>query len=151
MLRTWRRYTAVPCLAAAAACGGDGSTDPNEPGPMTARIDGDRFVAIQTTVLESGGITAVNGGSADLRAIGFQIQNLSTGTFTIAPGNLVSAGVTIGNAAWGAGGNMGSGTITISILTANRVAGTFQLTVDAISGGASGTLTVTDGVFDIDF
>lgn len=100
MLRTWRRYTAVTCLAAAAACGGDGSTDPNEPGPMTARIDGDRFVAIQTTVLESGGITAVNGGSADLRAIGFQIQNLSTGTFTIAPGNLVSAGVTIGNAAW---------------------------------------------------
>lgn len=151
MLRAWRRYAAVTCLAAAAACGGDGSTDPNASGPMTARIDGERFVAVQTTVLQSAGITAVNGGSADLRAIGFQIQNVATGTYTIAPGNLVSAGVTIGNAAWGAGGTMGSGTITISTLTANRIAGTFQLTVDAISGGASGTLAVTEGAFDIDF
>lgn len=144
------RFAIAVCLALA-GCGSDGPSDPTGDGPMTARIDGDSFVAVQTTVLQSAGVTAVNGGSADLNAIGFQIQNAAPGTYTIAPGNLVSAGVTIGNASWGAGGNMGGGTITITTLTANRIAGTFQFSVDAIGGGASGTLAITEGAFDIDF
>lgn len=150
-MQSWMRIAAIACIAAITACGSDSPTDPSESGPMTARIDGDRFVAVQTTVLQSGGTTAVNGGSADLRAIGFQIQNMTTGTYTIAPGSLVSAGVTIGSASWGAGGAMGSGTITVTAVTAARVTGTFQFTVEAIAGGAAGSLAITDGVFDITF
>lgn len=148
----WIRRVAFTSLILTAACGGGPSGPDDASGPITALIDGEPFVAQFATVSDhGGGIIAVNGGGAGLRAVGFQFVSTGVGTYTIAPGNLVAAGVTIGSQAWGAGGDIGAGTITVSTLTANRIAGTFTFTVEASTGQAPATLSVTDGRFDVTF
>jgi hypothetical protein len=61
----------------------------------------------------------------------------------------VSAGVTVGAAAWVAGNDVGSGTIGVTTFTDSRIAGTFELTV--VDGAGISTHSVTEGQFDIDY
>jgi len=141
---TARFGTLLAAVLVTAGCGGSGPTDPvDENCRMTARLNGQAFCAIFFDVQRSAGQVYVNGGATGERAIGFTFPDSGPGTYSIGPGSLVAAGVTIGNANFIAGQDMGSGTIVISTLTANRVAGTFQLT----AVGAT-TAQVTEGVFD---
>lgn len=48
-------------------------------------------------------------------------------------------------------GGRGSGTVTIPVLTANRVAGTFSGDLMPGTGGASGVLAVREGAFDVTY
>lgn len=112
---------------------------------MTARIDGEAFCGTFFDVQRGSGQVFVNSGGSGARAIGFTFPDQGPGTYTIAPGNSVAAGVTLGTASFTAGQGSGSGTIVITTLTGTRVAGTFQLTVV----GAS-TVNVTQGAFDSD-
>ena len=50
---------------------------------------------------------------------------------------------------WGTRLTGQAGTITISTLTATRIVGTFSFVADMVSGGATGTKTVTGGSFDL--
>jgi hypothetical protein len=52
---------------------------------------------------------------------------------------------------WGTGFAGGSGTITVTVLTATRIAGTFSFDAMPGSGAATGTLQVRNGVFDVSF
>ena len=50
------------------------------------------------------------------------------------------------------GGGMGlggSGTVVVNTLSATRVSGTFSCTLVPSSGGATGTVRVTQGAFDV--
>jgi hypothetical protein len=60
-----------------------------------------------------------------------------------------SAIITMGGKGWGTAFPGGAGTLTITALTAHRAAGSFLFTAEPASGGATGTVSVTNGKFDI--
>jgi hypothetical protein len=147
------RVASVALLVFGLACGSDdkGTGPDDQTGPMTALIDGESFVAEFATVDQAGGQVYVNGAALPQRAIGFTFPTEGVGTYTMAVGQLVAAGVTIGNDAWIAGSGSGGGTITVTTFTADRLVGTFQLSVVASGGQAPQTLSVTNGKFDISY
>lgn len=147
MIRPWAHALACLALATTAACGGESAGPTGGSGPMTARIDGDPFTAQFASVQRGGGSVFVNGGGANQRAIGFTFPDQGTGTYTIAPGVLVAAGVSIGPIHYTAGQSSGAGTIIVTTFTDSRLAGSFVLTVVA----GSSTLSITDGQFDISY
>jgi hypothetical protein len=160
-MRTAMRRTMFAFVLLALACGGDsngtgpGPTPPPPPppppptAPMTAKLNGQAFVAEFATLGRSAGWVYINGAGLPSNAIGFAFADQGTGTYTIAPGNLVSSGVTVGSTAWVAGQSQGSGTIMVTTFTANRIAGTFTINLVPSLGGPP--MAVTDGVFDFTF
>jgi hypothetical protein len=147
MTRPWSRKLVCLALATTTACGGDNSGPSNGNGELTARINGEAFSSQFTSVQRGGGSVFVNGGGANQRAIGFTFPDQGTGTYTIAPGVLVAAGVSIGPVHYTAGQSSGAGTINVTTFTDSRLVGSFVLTVVA----GSSTLSITDGQFDIDY
>lgn len=157
-MRATLRCATLALAALALACGDAGTgPDPQTPpppppppppgdAPMTARLNGDPFTAEFVTLNRAAGQVYVNGAGLPNSAIGFTFPDAGAGSYTIAPGNLVSAGVTIGTTAWVAGQAQGSGTITVSTFTASRIAGTFAITL--VASGSGPGMTVTEGVFD---
>lgn len=146
----------VSSFVVATACGGDSTTGPDpdptpSDAPMSASIDGTAFEAQFVTVNRVGGQVLINGAGLPQRAIGFQVPDTGPGTFTFATGTNASAGVTIGSAAWIAGGGVGSGTVTVTTSTATRIAGTFQFSVIAQGGQGPSPMGVTNGRFDVTF
>jgi hypothetical protein len=74
-----------------------------------------------------------------------------TVNLSLTNGNGSNAIVSSTTGAWGTAFNGGSGTITVTTLTANRIAGTFSFDAPAGSGNATGTLQVRNGNFDVTF
>lgn len=162
-------------LALVAACGpgesptgpsGGGAADPVvlSNGFMNARIDGTRWDAarLYATVLSTGlpATTLGVGGESDPRATGtFIMMSVphAVGTHTI---GATLALVTFqlaqngSEALWAAGvGLGGSGTVTLTIATPTRAAGTFSFTARELSGLRSvpAQRGVTNGAFDVTF
>ena len=140
----------------AAACKDDpagpdnGGNLPN--GSMSARIDGSnwRATAAITANYQQGIFAAA--GSDGTNTIGFAVATTAPGTFTIGATANVNAlltvtGSTIG---WQAVGTTGSGTLTISSLSATGASGTFSFVLAPV-GGAGATKTVTNGTFSVTF
>lgn len=152
-----RRRSALAILLASAAslslfgCSEEAplGLDPGD-GPMTAFIDGVPFTALLASANIVNGQVFVNGAGDNQTAIGFQFPDTGPDTYLIEVGNPVAAGVTEGSDSWAAGSGFGSGSIVVQVLTASRVEGTFSFTAEA-SGGSSGTRSVTQGSFAIDF
>lgn len=150
-MRSLRRIALLAILPVyLSGCGDDMMVPGMDDGPMTASIDGNSFVAQFATVSIVGGQYFVNGGGANQTAIGFQFPTTGTGTFTVGLGNPVSAGVTLGPASYIAGSNIGSGSVVVTRAESNRIEGTFSFTVEP-SAGSGGSLSVTNGQFEIDF
>jgi hypothetical protein len=134
------------------ACGGDG--DPMGPGAggapngtMTATLDGAPWTAVSIQVTRGSGFLSVAGSNADPLAIGFTIQEAGTGTYTIGPGQITSANVTVLSTVWTAS----TGQIVFTTIESNRVAGTFQFTAPLAVGSGAAQRMVTSGVFDATF
>ena len=160
------RSIAATCVATLLACGGDsgggpaGPNNPNNPnvpnnGSLSARIDGVQYspVAVQVGVSQNPPFIAIGSADAAGRAlgIGFSTAN-GTGTQSIGISSLANANFAQGGAGWLATQSIGSGTITITTLTANRAAGTFTLTLEATDAGTNPqTRQITQGVFDVTF
>lgn len=73
------------------------------------------------------------------------------GTFSLnygTPGNAIISDPTSG---WGTGFPGGTGTVTVTALSATHVAGTFSFDAKPGSGPATNTVQVRNGVFDIAF
>jgi len=168
-----RRITlAFSLLLAAAACGGSsdsGSTAPGNTntqtptatnGVFTAVINGVTWNAIGTVSVSRGsnnfigisgtGFTTGTNGYSLL----FGIGNASgPATYSLSFGNVAGSELVIGglNGGWGTYFNGGTGSLTITTLSSDHIAGTF--TADAVpgSGGATGTLQVRNGRFDLSF
>lgn len=154
-MRTLRRggvWTAAAVLAA--SCGG-GSGTPTGPGngSMTAQVDGTAWRASQgVAATRAAGFVGVGGSASDASTISFAFPDTGPGSFTVASPNGTNATYVKSGQGWTAAfGGGGSGTITVTTLTASRVAGTFSFTAPGVVGGASGNKTVTNGSFDISF
>jgi hypothetical protein len=163
----FRLMTLTVVLLAAAACGGS-STSTTTPtnvggttvtplhGTMTASIDGSAWTAIAITAATyTNGILSIGGAdnSSPIRSIGLALTTASPGTFAM--GSLPSAAnalLSIGiGPTWTANVAGGSGTITITTISSTGTTGTFSFNAVAAAGGATGTHTVTSGVFNITF
>lgn len=172
----FRRFaTASICLSLVAACGGggDSTTAPNtgnqNPGGttgtgsarMTATIDGKAWTSATTIALQSDAVAnryLLSGfENATTTSIVLSIGDLpGPGTYPLGTDGVTVAGgfggVTMLNGqTWNSPFSGAAGTITITALTTAHIAGTFSFTATLTSNGATGTRTVTNGVFDIPF
>jgi hypothetical protein len=123
---------------------------------MTASIDGSAWTAVAiTTAAYTNGILSIGGAdnSNPIRSIGLALSTNAIGTFAIgalpnAANGLLSIGI---GPTWTANVTGGSGTISLTALSATGATGTFQFTAVAAAGGATGQHVVTSGAFNITF
>jgi hypothetical protein len=166
------RSLALLATVAALACGGggddDGDGNPTGPpvggggatnGSMTATIGGVNWSATGTVTVNRSspnfiglGATGFAGGTAYALVVG--IGNATgPGTHNLnvyAGGDGSSLIIGTQTTGYGTAFQGGSGTITITSLTSNRVVGTFSGTLVPSTGGGA-NLIVTNGQFDITF
>lgn len=157
-----RRSSLVLIAAASmAACGGGGDGGPAGPNPnqntskstMSARIDGTQWTATNVGVTARNGALIVAGANTAGVGVGFGASMIQgTGTQTFGPGIVSTANgsVTQATMAWSASNFQGSGSVTLTTLTANRATGTFTFTAPAlIAGSTPSPRVVTAGQFDV--
>lgn len=153
--------TMTMAALAMVACGGDdgdgGPTDPNATdGTMTASVSGAAAFAADVVIGSYTNnvlvISAVQGPTGNSRSIVLTVNNVTgTGQFNFTlPGNGAQYIETTGisSASWLTAITQGSGSVTLATATPTRVVGSFSFTAPALSGGATGTKTVS-GQFDI--
>lgn len=150
-----------------AACGDDGGTGPsgNTGSQMSATVGGQPFnppsLAVQGTYTAAQGLlnfagSHTSGGVTTMVTINILGVN-GTGTYQLNPNFAGSFGQVSttngqvnGTAVWSTVLSPGTGSVTLTTLTADRAAGTFQFTGQATPGNAStGQKTVTSGTFDL--
>ena len=158
MRRSSQRFLTAVLVIGLTACSGD--DDPTGPGDiiptngtMSATIDGNTWTAIQIAGVNNGGVVAISGSDATLLAVGFAFVGQAAGTYTIGPASAANASV-IDNltTTWTANSFQGSGTITVSTLTATGASGTFSYTAPLTSTtGTPATRVVTNGTFNVTF
>ncbi len=137
-----------------ATCGGNsGLTDLDASlpsGTMSASVDGVAWSAIEVQAVRAGGRRNA-GSDLALLAVAFAFQGVA-GTYDLGPGHAATASVSDLSNIWAANDLQGSGTITVTTLTATRTAGTFSFTAPASpNSGPPATRVVTNGVFDVTF
>lgn len=151
------RVAILAGLMLAAMAVGCSSDDPVGPplanGSLRARIDGSSFSAtVALAATYSGGILAIAGTDAQGRTIGLGSQVLGPGTFTVGAADPTNFSVSTGVASWQAVVTAGSGTLTVTSISAAGAEGRFQFTAAPLPGtGAMGNKGVTQGVFDVTF
>src|SRR5690606_37100835 len=72
------------------------------------------------------------------------------GTFPMGTGQVTSAGLTMDNKAWTAGGTAGGGTVVVNTSNESRLAGTFNFGLVATGGQTPAQVAISQGVFDIE-
>jgi len=132
--------------------GGGGGGGTLSPGTMRATIDGTVWTGtINVAAIATGNFLTVTGAS-DIGTPRQILLTLSTparvGTETLASNLVTGAYVTSPTVGWLAAGPSGSGTVTISSLTATLATGTFSFVMFPNTGGVSPTKVVTDGAFN---
>ena len=169
-MRVLKTLTLIATVAALGCGGGDDDDNGNPTGPlpggtangsMTATIGGASWRsigAVSVTRQQQQNIIGFAGtGSAGSTtyAVSISIVNATgPGTHNL---NVFAGGdgstLIVGNSAalgWATAAQGGSGTLTITSLTSNRIVGTFSGTL-APAGHSAGNLVVAGGTFDITF
>lgn len=156
-------------------CGcGDSSSGPDDPGDpkdpndpaatMSARVDGAAWEAAQSVNLMAATVKAIPGGyqivafdtpGTSFRQIALNLYNLdSPGTYPFGvTASVVGAYATFqmsGSRTWQTDYTGEAGTLTLSTVNAERLAGTFQFSATPFpTSPATGTVVVTEGMFDV--
>ncbi|MDH3459285.1 MAG: DUF6252 family protein [Gemmatimonadota bacterium] len=148
--RSLAHVALLGCIVTLPACG-DGPLQPGGGSSLRMSIDGQQWTAVSVTANNINGI--VGTGAADLAGVGFgfAFQGSTTGTYMIAANSPTNATYSEGGNGWAATSAGGSGTITVTTLNAERVAGTFTFQVNAVGQHMPATRSITNGVFDIEF
>ena len=148
-------------LLSAVACGGSsgdaitGNIPGAGSGPLSATIDGKAWASTVPAVIYRNNLVSVAGIDLALTAsVSFGFGATGPGTFSLAPGNLVGGtGIIVksNSQSWATALAGGSGSVTLTTLTTNHIVGTFAFDAVPSGGGATGTVHVTSGKFDITF
>jgi hypothetical protein len=163
-MTTGRGIGLVLLLTMLAACGGDKDpTDPggnNPNGTITATVNGAAWNGSAAAIAtRSTDFIAVGGTQGSHSNITFAFPGNSTGTFSIPD----AVGMNLNYSEFGSThvwqalamghlGGIGSGSVTVTTLNSERVAGTFSFVAPAAaSSGATGSRTVTNGSFNVKF
>ncbi len=157
-LASWLMFGAL--LLVASACGGD-NAGPSGSGSLSARVDGSTWTANHGIgAARTNSFISIAGSVGATSNIAIAWPDEGTGTYTIPTpvGMNMNYGLYANGHVWQALamgtqlGGLGTGSVTVTTLNAERVVGTFQFTAPAAaSSGASGQKVVTNGVFDIKF
>ena len=137
-----------------ATCNAPGNT---ATGSMSATINGTAWRALCVGVSTlAPGVISIGGGEPTTATTGMTLgfaTNRAIGTTNVGVLSGTNALLTVGgNALWQAALSNGSGTVTISTLTATSASGTFSFVMTAQAGTvATGTRTVTGGAFSVNF
>jgi hypothetical protein len=124
-------------------------------GTFTAVVNGASWsafgpVGVKRPVANAFGITAIS----TTYTMGFALNGVTApGTFDIGASGLQGSHVlvsTLTNSAWVSDNSGGTGSVTFTTLTANHIVGTFAFDAPSLPG-TTGTLHVTNGVFDLTF
>ncbi len=150
------RCAPIVFVGAAAACGGDSSTNPGplgNGGTMRATIDGTAFAStFSSAVAIAGGIFTITG-SQGATAISFSLYSIGApGTYPLGVGGSVAGGIATLSAApssWSTPLSGAAGTVNISAVSATRIAGTFNFSAAPIIGQTGASRAVTAGSFDV--
>jgi len=134
---------------------------PKHQGSMSATVDGVRWesvvisaVAIQGGVLRIAGQDHMN---APFVALGIAVPpNVGTYTVSAATGASVAGSLVQADSGrtfrqWNADGGSGTGTVSLTALTATGASGTFSFTLVHMVTASTGTKTIANGKFDITF
>jgi len=133
--------------------GGGGGGDGGGTNTMAATVDGEAWTAVTANAFNQSGIVVV--GSSNLGGelgIGFGFVDSGARTYSIGLNEVTNFNITglTGNA-WSARGVLGSGTLTVTTLSATRLAGSFEFTAPlSVGTGPPATRVVTNGVFDLE-
>jgi hypothetical protein len=143
------------------ACGGGDSTGPGGGnGSVRATVDGSSFNAnLATAAVHKDGVLSFAGVQSQggtTRSINIGLVNVNgPGTFTFGGGNMhvvtyseVQGTDAQNSKAWTANMVAGTGTVTVTELSASRAKGTFSFTLQP-GFNATGTKTLSNGTFDI--
>lgn len=164
MARTLEPASSLIWLLMMAACGGSDTTEPtgnNSGSQLTARIDGavwrsEAGSELSGVFLAAPGLYVIAGSKVSAGnnyTMAISLANIGgPGTYPLGVGPSVPGGsVVLANqtGGWATANSGADGSITISMLTSTRMTGTFNFTGSATTGSATGTRTVTDGVFDL--
>ena len=126
---------------------------------VTATMNGAAYNAadVSSSFIPSGGLFTLVGNNS-MRSMAISLAGIpaaGVGTYALSNGSPTrTLGVTVLNGTQVAGMYSssvggGSGSVTITSVTATRVKGTFTATLGAAGSGATGTMTVTNGTFDV--
>ncbi len=142
------------CVLGAGGCGGAGTgpTTSTATSTMSATIDGQNWTAVQVQVQHNGGDVEISGN--DGRSLGIQLGFLATGIGTLTFGTGVPAGATVslGNTVWVAGTYTGSGSVSVTSLSASEIKGMFAFTAHSDAVGVQpADRSVINGRFDVIF
>jgi hypothetical protein len=155
-----RRILSLSLTLVLVACGGDddgGLMEPETPatgpanGTMTATVDGNSWTAIQIVVVRTSSVVSVAGGSSAAEALAIAWQDQGIGTYIIGGTPIATANMNDGGNVWSASGVQGSGSVTITAISATSVSGTFTFTAVIQGAGSPETRTATNGAFTVDF
>jgi hypothetical protein len=160
-MRTALNYVLAATLAATLACGGSsGPAGPsannnnNAAGTMTAQVNGSGWTAsvVKRAFLSGGTVLTVQGSDGQNRIITIVVRGTTAGNYSLALGNGLGHNAlytaNLGTANWSTALNGGTGTFTITSITATQVRGTFTFTgVSNVAGTAP--VQVTSGQFDL--
>jgi hypothetical protein len=149
-------------LLVATNCGGGGSivtgtnSAPLLNGTFQASINGSTWSAAgRVAVTHSVSNSLIVAGASLTYSLSFSLINATgPGTFSLTPSQttLASFAILSGNgAAWTTNTSGGTGSVVVTVLTANRVAGTFTFDAPASPGQGTTTAHVTSGTFDVTF
>ena len=165
---------ALPVLLITAACGSSNSTPTNPStnpstvsscsggtarGSMSAQINGTGWAAVCiSSASVANNIFSIGATDNNTNATNAQIIAMATpaapGTYQIGPPPGITNGanglLTIGAQLWAANPIQGNGAITITTVTATGASGTFAFNLVA-EPPATGTKTITNGVFNVTF
>jgi hypothetical protein len=128
---------------------GGGSGGMGGSAAIEATIDGSDFAATLVATADhndDGSIDVV--GSDQTRTIGLTIEAAATGTYTASNGGTVASMIVSASGEAFSTVLGGSGTIRVTSISADRVAGTFSFTATST---LSNTVSVTNGTFDVAF
>ena len=153
------RILSMVLVVATAGCGS--SSTPTTPTPtttnaITAIMDGVAYNSGSITAeIISGALTMSSLNVADTAQLRF-FTAARVGTETIGRSSTTGIGYATVNAGlvtavWAATPTLGSGTLTITTLTATGATGTFAFTASPLSGSATGSKVVTNGTFNVTF
>lgn len=121
-------------------------------GSMTLKANGTDWSATLAVVASnSGGLVTVTGSDSNAHQAQVVVMGSSTGTYNIVAGGSNMGRWTVGtgmNDTYMANGILGSGSITITELTATGVKGTF--TFQGVNS-ATNTVNITEGKFEASF
>jgi hypothetical protein len=154
-MRTTKMLSAI-LLLSAIACGSssDSVTGTNVSGPLSATIDGKAWASSAPSVVRGGSIISIAGiDNALTGAVSLAVGAAAPGTYSLGFGNNTGGLgiVSRGSQGWGSALQGGTGSVTFTTITTNHVVGTFAFDAVPSSGGATGTVHVTNGKFDITF